>query len=47
MHILVTNDDGVDAPGLMALNQALGEVADTIVFAPSRIMLAILTRCGN
>jgi 5'-nucleotidase len=36
MHILVTNDDGVDAPGLMALNQALGEVADTIVFAPSR-----------
>jgi 5'-nucleotidase len=36
MHILVTNDDGVDAPGLLALNQALSEVADTTVFAPSR-----------
>jgi 5'-nucleotidase len=35
MHILVTNDDGVDAPGLLALNQALREVADTTVFAPS------------
>lgn len=35
MHILVTNDDGVDAPGLLALNQALSEVADTTVFAPS------------
>ena len=36
MHILVTNDDGVDAPGLLALNQALRTVADTTVFAPSR-----------
>jgi 5'-nucleotidase len=36
MHILVTNDDGVDAPGLLALNQALSQVADTTVFAPSR-----------
>jgi 5'-nucleotidase len=35
MHILVTNDDGVDAPGLLALNQALREIADTTVFAPS------------
>jgi 5'-nucleotidase len=35
MHILVTNDDGMDAPGLLALNQALSEVADTTVFAPS------------
>ena len=35
MHILVTNDDGVDAPGLLALNQALSEIADTTVFAPS------------
>ncbi len=35
MHILVTNDDGVDAPGLLALNQALRQVADTTVFAPS------------
>jgi len=36
MHILVTNDDGVDAPGLLALNQALSQVANTTVFAPSR-----------
>jgi len=36
MHILVTNDDGVDAPGLLALNQALREIGDTTVFAPSR-----------
>ena len=35
MHILVTNDDGIDAPGLLALNQALQQVADTTVFAPS------------
>ena len=35
MHFLVTNDDGVDAPGLLALNQALSRVADTTVFAPS------------
>ncbi len=35
MHILVTNDDGVDAPGLLALNEALRTVADTTVFAPS------------
>jgi 5'-nucleotidase len=36
MHILVTNDDGVNAPGLLALNQGLSQVADTTVFAPSR-----------
>jgi 5'-nucleotidase len=36
MHILVTNDDGVHALGLLALNQALRKVADTTVFAPER-----------
>ena len=35
MHILVTNDDGINAPGLLALNRALKGVADTTVFAPS------------
>lgn len=35
MHILVTNDDGVDAPGLLALSQALREIADITAFAPS------------
>ncbi len=36
MHILVTNDDGIDAAGLLALNQALQTVGDTTVLAPSR-----------
>jgi 5'-nucleotidase len=35
MHILVTNDDGIDAAGLLALNQALRTVGDTTVVAPS------------
>jgi 5'-nucleotidase len=36
MHILVTNDDGVQAPGLLALAQAMRQVADVTVFAPDR-----------
>jgi 5'-nucleotidase len=34
MYVLVTNDDGIDAPALLPLKQALDEVAETIVFAP-------------
>lgn len=34
MHILVTNDDGVTAPGLLALAKALGEVGQVTVLAP-------------
>ncbi|WP_239651419.1 5'/3'-nucleotidase SurE [Neosynechococcus sphagnicola] len=34
MKLLVTNDDGVDAPGLQALLQALGE--DVMVVAPDQ-----------
>jgi len=34
--ILITNDDGVNAPGLMALNRALSEIATVEVFAPER-----------
>jgi 5'-nucleotidase len=35
MHILVTNDDGVHAPGLLALTQAMRKIADTVtVLAP-------------
>ena len=33
--ILLTNDDGVDAPGLLALRQALVDIAEVVVFAPS------------
>ncbi len=34
--ILVTNDDGVFSPGLLALKQALSKLADVIVLAPER-----------
>jgi 5'-nucleotidase len=34
MHILVTNDDGVYAPGLLALAKALRRVGDVTVIAP-------------
>ncbi len=33
-YILVTNDDGVEAPGLLALKRALEQVGETVVFAP-------------
>jgi 5'-nucleotidase len=36
MTILVTNDDGISSPGLLALRQALMEVDTTIVVAPDR-----------
>ena len=35
-HILVTNDDGVTAPGLFALVKALRELGDVSVLAPDR-----------
>lgn len=34
MHFLVTNDDGIDAPGLAALEQALVELGESLVLAP-------------
>lgn len=34
MHILVTNDDGVDAPGLLALAQAMRDFGKVSVVAP-------------
>jgi len=34
MYVLVTNDDGISAPALLPLKQALDQVAETIVFAP-------------
>jgi 5'-nucleotidase len=36
MYVLVTNDDGVQSPGLLALRQALDTVAETVVVAPER-----------
>jgi 5'-nucleotidase len=35
-HILVTNDDGVSAPGLLALAQEMRKIANVIVLAPDR-----------
>ncbi len=36
MRILITNDDGVLAPGLMALRRALSSLGDVYVVAPER-----------
>jgi 5'-nucleotidase len=36
MKILVTNDDGVQAPGLLALAQAMRKLGDVTVLAPDR-----------
>lgn len=36
MHILVTNDDGVTAPGLLALAQAVRPLGQVTVLAPDR-----------
>jgi 5'-nucleotidase len=36
MYILVTNDDGIQSPGLLALRQALDTIAETVVVAPER-----------
>jgi 5'/3'-nucleotidase len=41
MHILVTNDDGVDSPGLLALRQALAPLGTVSVIAPDRNRSAI------
>ena len=36
MHILVTNDDGIDAPGLLALAQEMRKIGKVTVLAPDR-----------
>jgi 5'-nucleotidase len=36
LYILLTNDDGVDAPGLLALGQALAAVGRVEIIAPQR-----------
>jgi 5'-nucleotidase len=41
MHILVTNDDGIDSPGLLALRQALAPLGTVSVIAPDRNRSAI------
>lgn len=41
MRILVTNDDGVRAPGIRALAEALRSVGDVVVVAPDRERSAV------
>lgn len=39
--ILATNDDGIGAPGLLALVEALSTVGEVVVFAPDRQQSAV------
>jgi 5'-nucleotidase len=39
-HILITNDDGIDSPGLTALEHALSKLASVTIVAPDREMSA-------
>jgi len=41
MRILVTNDDGIDSPGLFALKRALDPVGEVLVIAPDSNRSAI------
>jgi len=41
MDILLTNDDGIDAPGIRALAGALSELGDVTVVAPARNQSAV------
>jgi len=36
MHIMVTNDDGINAPGILALAAAMRELGEVTVVAPDR-----------
>ena len=36
MRIVLTNDDGIDAAGLLAARQALEEVGEVLTVAPDR-----------
>lgn len=36
MHVLITNDDGISAPGIAALGQALRKIGKVSVVAPDR-----------
>ena len=40
MRILLTNDDGIDAPGLAALHRAVADLGEVHVVAPARVQSA-------
>lgn len=41
LHILIANDDGIDAPGLYALAQEIKKIADVTVIAPDKQQSAV------
>ena len=41
MNILITNDDGIDSPGILALVQALKNIGNVTVIAPDRQQSAV------
>ncbi|MFM7339721.1 MAG: 5'/3'-nucleotidase SurE, partial [Bacteroidota bacterium] len=41
MNILITNDDGIDSPGILALASALKEIGSVTVIAPDRQQSAV------
>lgn len=41
LNILVTNDDGIDSPGILALANRLKEIGNVIVVAPDRQQSAV------
>jgi len=41
LRILVSNDDGIDSPGIFALVKSLKQIADVIVAAPDRQQSAV------
>ena len=41
MKLLLTNDDGIDAPGLEVLERAVREWADVIVVAPAEVQSGV------
>ncbi|MEI7813075.1 MAG: 5'/3'-nucleotidase SurE [Ignavibacteria bacterium] len=41
MRILVSNDDGIDSPGIQVLAKALGEIAEVTVVAPHQEQSAV------
>ncbi|MFN0156836.1 MAG: 5'/3'-nucleotidase SurE [Bacteroidota bacterium] len=41
LHILISNDDGIDAPGIFALTQEIKKIADVTVVAPDKQQSAV------
>ncbi|GAI93596.1 unnamed protein product, partial [marine sediment metagenome] len=44
MKIVLTNDDGIDAPGLDTLNRCAEQLGDIIIVAPQHVQSGIAHR---